>query len=289
MIFHGAESSLGPARANRCGFFAAKWDEVSSGCDPDPVRQHHEGYANHFFNALVGKTREGKAVDTNLLDVDGAPGISLLEAHSFVRGVSTAVDVPTTTSERWLRFMVPSEGPVAPVSLPEEENLIRQLVKVLDLEGRVHGAREQLAVLEFALSEAEQNVAKAQDVEFEAYRRLAADLLNRWPVLDDPWHPDYPAMLTKEGRAISGYLSTSPLYLAFHGALNNHDAATGAWDEILRRRAPYARLVRALNTVAWAGQLKALGGLGWARYQEILECERWAPPIKTADERAPGN
>ena len=280
MVFHAGEESLGVGRANRCGFFSAPWDSVSSGCDPDPVRQHHEGYAIHFLNSFAGRDRRGEVLPLELSAIDGEAGLSMLEAHSYVRVVSSAVDVPTTTSERWLRYMAPDSGRTSRVFLPEEEYVIRELAKRLGVEGQLHRAREQFVILEYARSKAEGHLSAIQDEEYRAYRLLAAELLNRWPVLNDPWHPDYASLIRSSGQEISHFLAASTLYAEYVHALSAHDAAASNLDELMRRQAPYARLVRAMDTLSWAGQLKALGGPGWIRYLELLACERWVPPVQ---------
>ena len=165
------------------------------------------------------------------------------------------------------------------VFLPEEEYVVRGLAKRLGVEGHLHRAREQFVILEYARSKAEDHLSAIQDEEYRVYRLLAAELLNRWPVLNDPWHPDYASLIRRSGQEISRFLAASTLYTQYLHALSAHDSAASDLDELMRRQAPYARLVRAMDTLSWAGQLKALGGPGWTRYLELLVCERWVPPV----------
>ena len=46
---------------------------------------------------------------------------------------------------------------------------------------------------------------------------------------------------------------------------------------VMVERAPYARIVRALDTVTYARRLKALGGPAWHVYRDLLRCERFVP------------
>ncbi|MBX3248156.1 MAG: hypothetical protein KF901_13335, partial [Myxococcales bacterium] len=102
-----ADAMFVEARANgplaeplRCGVFATRFDHEASGCDPDPRRGVHEGYALHFWPALRGEDPRGARLEG--VDLDGDGRVSLLEAHTHARVVSRSLDVPVTTSERWL-------------------------------------------------------------------------------------------------------------------------------------------------------------------------------------------
>src|SRR5690606_16956277 len=102
LAFESADPEKGAA-ADRCGFFATSWDRAASGCDPNPERGAQEGYGIHFFHALRGEDRAGRPLPMSELDLDGDGAISLLEAHTRARIASGSLDVPITTSERYLR------------------------------------------------------------------------------------------------------------------------------------------------------------------------------------------
>lgn len=133
------------------------------------------------------------------------------------------------------------------------------------VEEEIAGVAERLGAL-----------AEAEDV---AYRRTAAELLARWPVLDDAWHPEFAAMLASEGPKISAALASSAAYAEYEAA---RDEATQVQMEqavLLARSAKLERLVRALENLRLANELARRGGADWRVYAGLLACERWVPPL----------
>ena len=276
LIYRGADGAQGPSEVDRCGLFASPWDLVATGCDPDPNRRAQEGYGLHFLGALKGQDRDGQALPLATLDLDKDGRISLLEAHTRVRIASRSGDVPTTTSERWLRHVGLVAGSQADVALPEEDAVIEAMARQLGLAGKVETARGMFEAAEQTLSQTDADVRAAREREDEEAARVAAALLARWPVLDDPWHPDHAVMLTTHHAAIGAFLGQSPEYERFQKALE----ATARLTELLSKQelaiAPLERLIRALDNKALAGRLAARGGPEWERFQALLACERTA-------------
>ncbi|MEK7704975.1 MAG: hypothetical protein AAB426_08450, partial [Myxococcota bacterium] len=200
LAFRDADATQGPAAGDRCGLFATTWDRVASGCDPNPLRAVQEGYSLHFWHALRGEDREGTPLPHDLLDYDGDGVIGLLDAHTRARIASRSFDVPTTTSERWLREVAPRRGPATSVELPEERGVLRELGGQLGLDTagaarrREALEREQQA-LDDALDDADAEVGRLTG-------ELIGKVLSRWPLLDDPWHPAFEATLERYGTAI---------------------------------------------------------------------------------------
>ena len=275
IAFAAADASAGPATRVHCGLFATPWDLEASGCDPNPDRAAQEGYGLHFLHALRGEDRDGRRLEPAALDLDGDGSISLLEAHTRVRLASTAADVPTSTSERWLEHTVPDPtGEPVRIFLPEEDAVIAGLGTRLGLEGREHEARPRLESLEARIESLGTELARAQADEEDAYRRAAADLLARWPVLDDPWHPQFAATITAHHEAIADRLERSPVHARWLEARAEVERLATAIADLRREAAPFERLVRALDIRDRAARLRALGGDAWIRYEALLACER---------------
>jgi len=274
LIFKDADAKAGTSEFLRCGLFSTTWDLEASGCDADPDRRNHEGYALHFLHALRGEDRLGQSIDLRQLDLDGDGAVSMLEAHTRARTHSGGLDVPTTSSERWLRHVAPDTGPELDVSLPEEEAVIDVLSARLNLVNDVEGARHMLGGLNSA---DEHNRIRYETAIVEEDARaldVAGELLARWPVLDDPYHPDFEETLRARSDEVLSWLEQSAGYARFVDAMSEVDAAAAARDLILVRRAPVARLVRALETVAMARRLRASGGVNWGFFQSLRDCER---------------
>ncbi len=276
LVFVAADATRGPA-AGRCGLFAATAEREASGCDPNPDRAAQEGYGLHFLSALRGLDRAGQPAD---IDLDGDGRVSLLEAHTRARVASAGIDVPTTTSERWLRSLA-LRGRAGGFELPEEAAVIEALTRELGLVGRTEEAAKLLAEVEAEAMAVSDRTVGLADAEDAAYRRTASELLARWPVLDDAWHPDFAAMLASEGPEISAALASSAAYAAYLTARAEIAGEQDKQAALLARSAKLERLVRALETSRQAGVLAQRGGADWRAYQALLACERWVPPLGT--------
>ena len=278
LAFAEADAEQGAAPTDRCGLFATTWDRESSGCDPNPSRDAQEGYSLHFLHALRGEDREGRRLPGPELDLDSDGRVSLLEAHTRARIESMSIDVPTTTSEEWLRSVAPERGPVAEVSLPEEEAVVHALSERLGTDGRdaVAARLDEIARLR---EEQEPRLSALEDEADARWATLRIGLLERWPVLDDPFHPAFQTTL-REGRgAIERYLFDSPEALAWATARRALEGSPDGGDP--RREVEEShllRLARAQNTLRLASLLRAQGGESWARYARFLACERSGPP-----------
>lgn len=278
LAFRGADPVRGAATPIRCGLFAAPWDLEASGCAPDPDRASQQGYALHFFQALRGVSRDGKLLPKGALDLDGDGAISLLEAHTRVRIASASADVPTSTSERWLRAHDEPSPRIAFVDLPEEDAVVAALGEQLSLAGHEPDARTQLQRLETELDGILDVLEDAQAREDADYRAAAAEILARWPVLDDPWHPEFADTLRRATPALREHFATAPSYAAY---LASHREVSEAHERMWRVRteaAPYERLVRALDNRELAARLRGRGGTAWAGYEALLACERSLAP-----------
>lgn len=273
LVYRGARAELGPTESDRCGFFAAPWDLPASGCDPDPDRAVHEGYAIHFLAALRGQDRQRRDARASLdLDHDGR--ISLLEAHVRAVIASGSLDVPTTTSEAWLRAAAPAHGAEKPYALPEAEAVISAMAERTGLVGREALAQAQLARAHERMAAVMGELVTADEQEASAFRTASAALLSRWPVLDDPSHPDFQTTLQSEHAAVASFVASAPEMLAWHDARARVDALEQRLDDEHVEAAPLERLVRALDDRVLVGRLHAQGGAAWQHYQRLLACER---------------
>lgn len=281
LAFKGADNARGFTQKPRCGLFATTWDLESSGCDPNPDRAQQEGYSLHFFNALRGLDRDGQTPIDADYDDDGK--VTLLEAHTRAALASRSIDVPTTTSERFLREHVTSleDMPDAldtqqTLETPEGQALIAALAALLALDNEAR-ARAALAAIETQMAEADQVLAQAQDENDAAYNRLAMVLLSRWPVIDDPWHPLYASTLEQEREAILSVLAEDEAAKRYADAQATLTARDAELQTLETNYALHARLVRAYDNQRLAANLKQQGGKVWNQYLQLLTCERGLP------------
>jgi len=276
LAFAHADPQRGATPLPRCGLFAGTWDRQTSGCDPNPDRRAQEGYSLHLLHALRGEDRAGKALPRNQLDLDGDGKISLLEAHTRARIASHSIDVPTTTSERYLREVVKTPGTPQWKLLPEDAAVVKQLGAKLGLsdaaavEQRYQELTSKLDALEPELDGAEEELDRARS-------QLGAELLARWPVLSDAFHDEFASTLQRETAAIGGVLRSSRHAQRYNEARSEADAISSRANTLDAQEAVVLRLVRAYETAGLAGALAARGGDQYARYQALLACERGVP------------
>ncbi len=279
LAFADADAQRGPTEVPVCGLFAAPFDLEASGCDPNPDRAAQEGFGLHFLNALQGRARDGELLPADRFDFDGDGRISLREAHARVRIASAAPDVPTSTSERWLEAVAPGPGsPTGRVTMPEEDAVIAALGRSLGLVDQLERARLHLTKLEHQIDALGRRLQQTQDAEDRAYRAAAADVLARWPVLDDPWHPSFGAQLASNIDAIREHFDTSPTYRTYLEARAEADGLSTEVFDLRAKAAPYERLARALEYRQRARRLAAVGGEDWEFFEALRACEASAPP-----------
>jgi len=282
-LFVAGDPDKSAAAPLRCGFFAAPWDRPSSGCDPDPDGRR-SGYGVQLLRALAGVDPAGEPTELALLDLDHDGHVSLLEAHTRARVIAPGFDVPTTTSERWLRVVAAEQGwpvplagddpaPSAPPDLPEEDAVIAALSRRLAVADEAAVAAH-VAEQRAGLAELDAEVLRASEAEAVAGDRIAAATLARWPVLDDPWHPDYAATLATERAAIEDWFQVHADYHGYLAAREATGRAADRRDTVVLTLSPWLTLQRAFETRRLAGHLQHLGGEALATFEALRACER---------------
>jgi len=275
LAFGGADAQGGEPAGDRCGLFASTWDTEASGCDPNPDRRAQQSYGLYFLHALAGQDRSGAPLG-EALDLDGDGRISLLEAHTRVRTASRSFSQPTTTSERWLRVHAPATGPSRRFAIVEEQALIDALGGDLGLPDAA-AARRRLDELDARADGLDAELERREQQVDESFASLRMALLERWPVLDDPYHPDYQATIEQHRAAIARFIARARTARSFRRRDQVADEQRQKLDEVEIEAALVARLVRAHQTLELAGRLRAHGGPAWQQYLRLLDCERSVP------------
>ncbi|MDB4988689.1 MAG: hypothetical protein JWN04_3867, partial [Myxococcaceae bacterium] len=286
LAFVRANPQHGTRSPAHCGLFAAPADDESSGCDPNPDRRQQESYSIHFLSALSGRDRAG--VDqTSALDLDRDGSISLREAHAWARIHSRSFDIPTSTSERYLREYTRSfeqERGGQPEPDLEERSVVQALASELELQDE-RSAREKLRELDRILEEAGAQVDDAQHTADDTFYALRIALLERWPLLDHSWDPRAHALALREGASILSLLTDSELAQGNAGAARELEEALQQQDSVRVARARVLRLVRAFETLRLASALKRRGGPRYEHYAALRECERFVPTLRAPLDR----
>jgi len=268
VLFSRGQPERGPAESVRCGLFATTFDAEASGCDPNPERAQQESYAIHLLEALQS--------EDPALDLDGDGRVSPREAHAHATVTARSLDVPTTSAERWLEHAVVSLPPNAPLgeaATPEEDHVVARLGAALGLPDE-EAAQRRTAALRIALENDDAALAETERAADDAYYALRIRLLERWPVLDDPWHRDFDATLARDADAIAAMLDASEEGRAYALARDALDLALRDYDAARVELALHRRLSRAYDARVFARAVAAAGGEAWTRYQALVDCER---------------
>jgi hypothetical protein len=277
LAFDHADEHRGPSRTPRCGVFAGTWDRETSGCDPNPDRKAQESYGLHFIHALGGKDRDGHSLAEGALDFNHDGSVGLLDAHTRARIAAQSLDVPTTTSERYLRSVEHRSAPLDRKLLPEDAAVVDQLGEALGLRDEA-SVEKHWSELDARLGDLDDRLNEAEKVLAAEEAVLASRLLEKWPVLDDPFHPDFEVTFRNNRGPIEDTLTRSPEAKA---RANAREAVNGI-DETLStlevEEARLLRLRRAYETLHLASALLQTPSTPASRYYTtLLQCERAAP------------
>ena len=277
LAFAGADAAAGkPSRVPRCGLFAGTADRETSGCDPNPDRRAQESYGLHLANALSGRRRDGSPLAREAADFDADGRIGLLDAHTFARIEAVSMDVPTTTSERWLRHAEAGSAPIERSALPEDTAVVDRLGAALGLRTEA-AVKKRWAALDQTLGELDGAIAAAEDALADDTADLGTLVLERWPVLDDPFHPDFEATFQQNRAPLDELLRSSAPARARQDADARAQSLYTRLDTLAVEEARVLRVLRAYETLHKAAALRARGGPAARYYEQLLACERSAP------------
>lgn len=287
LLHPAADSARLPEAGCRCAFFATLGDRESTGCTTARRPQDYDDYSLRLAEALSGRRASGRPVGPRDLDADGRVGLA--EAHAYARIHERSMDVPTCTSEYWLRLHATPHG--EPLNLgspfeqllqaarPTERAVLSGLHEHLPPGGGVPVLRaryevEQLGVALEGLGQRGDTIAAERDA---LINTLITDLSARWPVLEEPWHPDFEPTVARAGAEIADFIEG-------HGKLQQVRASDGALalldrqrELLMMRQATLERFVRAAENVALEADLRRRGGAPLHALERLLACEAWVP------------
>ncbi|UUO05190.1 hypothetical protein M4951_17620 [Blastopirellula sp. J2-11] len=214
LIFKGGDPEKGMAEHPRCGFFSTVPDRVAAGCTPNIQQAEYREYSSYFWEALTGETRTGQSVTRPDFDQDGRS--SLLEAHAYTVLNADTIDIPTRTSDAFLRHysattgrdgLLSSHSPIEVLLAsadPCERAVIEGLSQRYELVGADRGKeveeaiqriREEKKKVDGDLRDKKQELGTAK-------REIAKAIQHRWPEIGSPWHPETARLLAEEADVV---------------------------------------------------------------------------------------
>jgi hypothetical protein len=289
LLFTGGQSDQGPSRNVRCGFFSTMPDRRAAGCTADVNEANYQDYSSGFWAALRGRTRTGVAVERTACDFDGNGAVTFAEAHAHVLLTDESIDIPTRTSDRFLRVnsdagasggrMVAAKDMVArlvAVAGPGERAIIEGLSTQLELAGQYrYDAANQLAESLLAQHKAVEQQERKLQRRYDRVRDVIWDSLElRWPELRNRWDPAVDRLLREEPDELVRAVKSHPKYAEF-AKLHDENEKLGARDDALQTRwAKCQRLLRTLERVALAHNIAQVADEEtMTRYKALIAAE----------------
>jgi hypothetical protein len=290
LVFAGGQSDRPPARAVRCGFFSTMPDRQAAGCTANINEAEYQDYSTSFWAAIRGRTRTGVDVPRETCDFDRDGIVSFAEAHAHVLLTDDSIDVPMTTSDRFLRLksdpgasrgsrLVSAEDMLDrlnALATPAERAVIDGLSKQLALGGqyRYKSAKD----LADSLRESHKLNKEKQDELEEQLDDVRDDIWDnlelRWPELHNRWDPAVDRMLREEGDELVRSIKSDKRFAEFDRLYVEHGELSSKDDALEAKWARCTRLVHMLERVALAHNIeKVAEPTTLERYQSLVAAE----------------
>ncbi len=306
-VFNNANRNDGLSDRLRVGFFAQQHDLPAAGCRPDI--ENDEEYSSFFWGAFVGRSRNGKAMQS--ADYDDNKKISFAEAHAHALLTSETIDIPLRSTEVLLRSYSRIEGydhlrtddsDIRDSQGAEPSRSVHQLVGMVgsfqdicrgtapEMQRTVQGLCEQL---DLKMGDAVENLFEnfeTEQAEFRSQRRnsfrgrrrgssgrreLREEIVQQWPELGEPnWKSA--AILQEPGQSkLWAEIQNLPNYARFIENQRNREMTADQMEQAELREVKYERLIHTLEAILLAKNLgKVATPAIVQKYQQMLAVEQ---------------
>ncbi len=189
LIFQDGDPKKPLLNRDIAGFFSSTGQRVAAGCTSEVNERDYQDFTTHFFAALSGISRDGRAINGADYDHNGA--VSGSEAFAYANINDLSIDVPVSTSDAYLRALYgQSEGwkstsysQILNGAQPWQKAMLNSLSGTLKLTGET---RVKDALVAFAKSEdpGDDGLTIAQEKSLDArIAKLNSQLVQRYPGL----------------------------------------------------------------------------------------------------------
>lgn len=270
IIFERGDPSRPIAPHRRAGFFATIESRPAAGCTPDTRIDQYQEYTTSFLGALAGRDRSGGSVATH--DINGDGVISLAEAHAHAMINSPTIDVSLRTSDRFLETMAQIstkdlEERLSTRSIesllakadPVRSHILGTLAKQLGYQPdqTLADAEKESTRLEVQRRQMRAVIHQFSDTRDSISRQMERNVLDRWPFLQNPWHPQAHVLLTSRSDELLAYLQAQPNFSSWDRLRDRIDAMKKSDLDREKRWARLQRLLLTARTILWAEELDA--------------------------------
>ena len=271
MIFDNADQAGDLTDRDLCGFFATTHNRPAAGCSPDIDEQNYQEYSSFFWEGLSAISRLGQSVTLPDYDQDGQ--VSFAEAHAYVVLTSDTIDIPTKTSDLFLRkysefgdedhqhrmpLMADRETVLAAAD-PSEQAVIRGLTAALSLDDQspVQAARQLARRLHRERARKQRDLARLTKRRQQLRKVIAASLESMWPELANPFHPASVDLFTIHGTEFVQAVESHPDFSEIRELSENIAALQQEQHTLQKKWVKCQRLIRTVENVVLASNLPA--------------------------------
>lgn len=226
VIFNEANAGKGDQPRPVCGFYATIHTRTAAGCTPEINEENYQEFSSHFWAAMLGESRTGKAVES--CDFDGDGQVSFEEAHAHTILSAETIDIPLKTSEAFLvarsrfqdkdnLFFMPRNEPYSKVistARAADRAVLEKLSERLGLEGedRHSAATKAAAGIEKKRKELQDEGKKKKGPVNQAKNAIRDQLRSRWPELANVLTVQSTNLLTDEANAFVEAVEAHPRF-----------------------------------------------------------------------------
>jgi len=281
IAYEDSNTSLTPAKPQRCGFTAVSAYSLAEGCSASINTDDYRDYTTHFFAALSGYERNGEIIIHDP-DEDKDGDVNPREAHLYTLLNAQSTDLSWSTSEdfldRWEPWYLKWTPKVNALPNNEYSKLFRTLAKKTDItlsQNSVSDIRKQLSNLEndYALTQSSryENLKKIESIRQE----VAKPIVREWPAIEAPFTTGF-QQLSKKG--ILDKINTAIQSDTRYRELLEHQAATADYDmkalSIQRKITQLEKLLHLRRIATLKDQLMQFGSrTDIAHYKAFVACE----------------
>ena len=245
------------------GFFSSTGQRMAAGCTSEVNERDYQDFTTHFFAALSGVSRDGRAISGADFDRNGV--VSGSEAFAYASVHDLSIDVPVSTSDAYLRALYGQSQdwqntPYSQVLLnaqPWQKAMLNQLSSALKLTGETRiqdaiAAHDQMS--QRGDDAATPDAGAQENAVNQQISQLQNQLYRRFPDLKAPKSS---AKYRVAKRDAARYLSARPAQVnALDDALNKYTRAQGAGEV---RVAMLERFVRGAYSVVLGQRVRREG------------------------------
>ena len=263
LIFRDSDPKKPLLNRDIAGFFSSTGERMAAGCTSEVNERDYQDFTTHFFAALSGVSRDGRAISGADFDRNGV--VSGSEAFAYANVHDLSIDVPVSTSDAYLRALYGQSedwqntpySQILQGAQPWQKAMLNQLSSALQLTGETR-IQDAIAAHDQQSKRNDDAATSDTDAQENAINQQISQLQNQlYRRFPDLKAPKTSAKYRVAKRNAARYLSAHPAQAnALNDAINKYQRAQGAGEV---RVAMLERFVRGCYTVVLGQRVRRDG------------------------------